>query len=116
MIKLNNRTRIFADSFLIPKEEKLSFKVSILNTDINFILNFKDDSKESKATGSWTFENDTLNMVFSGWKSPLGASLKRPNKLGTIKNEPFGFNMIVFNVGEVYFVHFEIYSGGEYND
>src|SRR5258706_16051548 len=111
MQKLQNREIVFSQSFLVPKGELVSFECQIRSSQFQVEITFSQEVSGSEPLIEWKLESGVLKMVFKNWKSSLGTSLKKPAKLGDVDNLPCGFNAAHYLIGDIDYVHIEIYCG-----
>jgi hypothetical protein len=114
MIKIENRTVVFNETLIIPKNESATIETEINGTKVIFEIRFTPASEPGKSKVSWTAIENSIQMTFDGWISTLGTAINHPTKIGELNSVPLGFIATHQRIGETDILHFQILMGGLY--
>lgn len=112
--KVEDRQVIFAATILARDEELVTIEFSHENTDYKFGIQFLPGDPANK-TAHWTYLNDTIQIVISGWNSSAGVALNRPQRLGVTEDgKDFGYHLASHHIGNINRADFQVMIGGHY--
>src|SRR5205823_10748188 len=100
-------------TLLLGDDEVGRFSVPIGPVDLQVTVRFTAP-EAPEAVGRWQFENGVLSLEFSGWGSPVGGSLTKPQRIGDFLGEVIGFNLAHQRLGSLNYATFQFYRGGKY--
>jgi hypothetical protein len=116
-MRLSDRKIEFNQTFIVPKDETVSFDLVIAGQQLAIEIGFLDKSDNSTNPVSWVFANGKLRMTFVGIAPGVTPSLlKLPFRLGTFGGVQFGFLFSVHNIQDTHILHIVFLSGGTYDE
>lgn len=116
-MQLGNRSVVFNQTFIVPKDEALAFDLTVLGQVIGIEITFPEKPPKAEGPVSWVFSDGKLRMTFGGIAPGVSPSvLRKPFKLGILGHVPFGFLFSVHNVEGSHILHITFLSGGTYDE
>ena len=113
-MKIGSRTIILNETFIIPRDELVSFQITPPSGEISVEVSFPEHLSNPV---SWEFKDGLLKMQFAPMQPSVSpVVLKKPFKLGSVSGSLLGFTFMIQNVAGNHILHITFLSGGSYDE
>jgi predicted cation transporter len=113
MIKVGDKEIVFSETFIIETGDGAGGMTQVHDIPVGIVLVFKSAMPPLGPKYSFNIKENIIHFEFTNW---VNAATKHPVHIGKVGDIPIGFMMTHQRVGEVNLVHFQLLSGGKYEE